>query len=246
MICSVMQPTFFPWLGYFDLILKSDVFVFYDDVQFVKQSWQTRNRIKTANGVIFLNVPTIKTNLDSNINRIEIDNRKPWNSKIKKTLFYTYQKSPFFDEVYPFFEDFLSKKYIFLNEFNSSFIIEICKMIGIDTKFYFSSNLLSKENTKDKRLVDICNELKCNHYLSTIGASSYIEKNTEGGEFVKNNIELSYHNYSPVNYSQSFGEFEPYMSIVDVLFNEGFKNAGKIIKLGSKSFLKSKDLNNVK
>lgn len=242
MICSVMQPTFFPWLGYFDLIAKADVFVFYDDVQFVKQSWQTRNRIKTANGIIYINVPVIKNSLNSQINEIEIDNRKPWLKKFNKTIFYTYQKSPFFKEVYPFFEELLHKKHSKLSDFNSLIIIEVCKKLGINTTFYFSSNLLSKENTKDKRLVDICKELKCNQYLSTIGSSSYIEKEVEGGEFIKNNIQLSYHNYSPVNYFQNFGEFEPYMSIIDVLFNVGFKKTKEIIILGSNGFLKSKDL----
>jgi hypothetical protein len=240
-----MQPTFFPWLGYFDLISKSNFFVFYDDVQFVKQSWQTRNRIKTANGVIFINIPVIKNKLNSKINQIEIDNRKPWGKKIKKTLFYTYQKSLYFEEVYPFFEELLDKQYKKLYEFNSNVIVEICKKIGIETNFYFSSNLSSNKNIKDKRLVDICKELDCNQYLSTIGSSFYIESDSPGGEFIKNQIELFYHNYLPVEYSQNFDKFEPYMSIIDLLFNEGFKKSNIIINQGSEKFIQSKDLKNV-
>ena len=241
-ICCVMQPTFFPWIGYFDLIDSADHFIFYDDVQFVKQSWQTRNRTKTANGVISFNVPVHKNDLISNINEINVDNRKPWNKKLLKTFFYTYQKTTFFKEVYPFFEDILKKEYSKLSDLNGTIITEISNKIGIETKFWLSSNLKSLDKRKDARLVDICKELNCDSYLSTIGSSSYIEEKNPGGEFSNHNINLFYHNYSPVEYAQSFGGFEPYMSVVDLLFNEGFDNSLNIIRKGRKSFLLSNEI----
>lgn len=242
MICSVMQPTFLPWVGYFDLIDSSDKFIFYDDVQFVKQSWQTRNRVKTANGILLINIPTEKSSFKTNINEIKIDNRKPWRKKLLKTLFYTYQKSSSFDEVYTFIESFLSKEYDHLFLFNAELIMSISKKIGSTSKFHYSSELPLSKNIRDKRLVDICKSLDCDKYLSTLGSSSYIEETSPGGEFPKNDIQLLYHNYTPVKYTQNFGSFEAYMSIIDLLFNVGFENALIHIKKGHKKFLNSQEI----
>ena len=209
MICAVMQPTSFPWIGYFDLIDSSDIFVFYDDVQFVKQSWQVRNRIKTANNIQYINIYSIKNSLLSNINEIKIDNSKPWRKKLLKTLFYAYKKSTYFEEFYSVIEKLLNNDYKFLSNFNQDFIILISEKIGIETKFHKSSDLPKTINNKDKRLVEICNELGCDTYLSTPGASDYIELIKPGGEFTSNNIKLLYQNYTPVEYDQLFGNFEP-------------------------------------
>ena len=240
--CVVMQPTYLPWLGYFDLIDQADVFVFYNDVQYVKQSWQSRNRIITANGVIYISVPVLKMNIGTKIEEIEIDNRKPWKKKLLKTLFYTYQKTPFFKTIYPFFKDFFSTDYQLLSELNISLIKSISSKMYIDTKFYNSSQLSSKKNKKDARLVDISKELQCDSYLSTLGSASYIEAISNGGEFLKKGIDLYYHNFNHPKYNQLNKNFEPYMSIVDLLFNEGFENSLMIIKKGRKKPMKPGDI----
>jgi hypothetical protein len=242
--CSVMQPTFLPWVGYFDLIDAVDFFIFYDDVQFVKQSWHTRNRISTSNGVSYISLPVLKNKLNTNINQIIIDNTKPWQKKLIKTFFYNYQKSPFFNEVFPFIEKILNDNKENLIDLNVDIITTISQKLGIKTNFLLSSQLNSLEGKRDNRLVDICKELNCKFYLSTLGSASYIEDKNPGGEFSKNDIKLMYHNYSPVNYSQCFGDFKPYMSIIDLLFNVGFKESLNFIKAGRKKVLVSQDLFN--
>lgn len=231
--CCIMQPTYFPWVGYFDLIDQSDYFVFYDDVQFSKQSWQSRNRIKTANGIININIPIKKAKLNTHLNKIEINNQNHWKKKQLKTLKQAYGKTPFFAEIYSFINTFFEKENVHLSLFNINLITEISKRIGIVVDFICSSELLnSKEGEKDIRLINICKELDCNHYLSTTGAASYINRDIQDGAFSSNKIKLEYHNYYPVEYSQKNGEFEPYLSIIDLLFNVGFGEALFFIRAG--------------
>lgn len=238
-----MQPTYLPWIGFFDLIDQSDIFVFYNDVQYVKGQWGSRNRIKTANGEVFLTVPTKKSPLNTPHNKIELVNNKPWKKKHLKTLFYTYQKTEYFREVYDFLEKVLKEEHLYLSDFNENVIKKIASRIGIKKTFIQSSTLNSKKGTKDERLVDICNELHCNTYLSPFGASSYIEEKNPGGEFSKNNINLRYQNYDHPKYKQSFGDFKSHMSIVDLMFYEGFDRSLEIIRSGRKKALESFQIN---
>lgn len=238
-----MQPTFFPWLGYFDLIDTADKFVFYDDVQFTKQSWQCRNHIKTANGVTWLTVPLKKHVLTEKINRIEINNSVPWVSKLLKTLFFNYQKAPFFKEVYRFIEEvFKHREYLLLSELTTEIILSIAIKLGIATDIQRSSSLGINEGGRDGKLANICQKLECSTYLSPRGSSAYIELEKTGGIFAEQGIELKYQNYAHPVYSQRFGDFIPYMSIIDLLFYVGFDEALNIIRSGRKVALTSTQL----
>jgi hypothetical protein len=242
-LCSVMQPTFLPWLGYFDLIDNSDDFVFYDDVQFTKQSWQSRNQIRTANGVIWLTVPLKKHELSSKINKIEINNAKPWIPKLLKTLFYTYQKTKYFKEAYAFFDDlFNAKEYLMLSDLSISILEALVVRLGMDTRLYRSSNMKNLGDDRELRLINICKVLGSESYLSAKGSSSYIEANKPSGIFPNYNIELCYQNFNHPEYNQIHGGFEAYMSIVDLIFNEGFDGALGIIRSGRGKHLRSDQL----
>ena len=148
--------------------------------------------------------------------------------KTLKTMEYNYKKAPFFYEVFDFLIPFYNKTEN-LSDFNSSLIMEISKKIGITTNFVFSSGLKNISGHKDEKLVNICKKLKIDQYLSPQGSASYINKTHTGGEFVKNNIMLFYHNYSHPEYPQLFGKFVPYLGIYDLLFNVGFANALEIL-----------------
>lgn len=237
-----MQPTYLPWLGYFDLIDSSDIFLFYDDVQFEKQSWQTRNRIKSPHGEILLSIPILNNPLCTLIKDIKIDTSKHWNKKHLKTIFYNYNKSKFFNEVYPYIDQLLNLEIQSLSEFNTNIIISICHKIGIKTDFILNSKLSYTEGEKDVRLVNICKKLGATTYLSPLGSFIYIEKQTLGGAFFKNELKLYYQNYKHPTYYQIYSDFKPYMCILDLLFNEGFDNALNIIRSGRQNFLTSSEL----
>ncbi|MGA1980098.1 MAG: WbqC family protein [Sedimentisphaerales bacterium] len=234
MRCAVMQPTYIPWLGYFDLIDSVDKFVFLDDVKLEKCSWHVRNRIKTPQGELYLTIPIRKTVGRDKliINEALINNEEPWREKHLKSIFCAYRKSVFFNDAYPFTEELVNSEAVRLCDFTVSIITRIANKIGIDKEFILVSNMKNLSGQKDTRLVSICKEISCEQYLSPQGSAVYIERDSPGGEFVKNGIELFYHNYEHPVYSQLYGGFLPYMSVIDLLFNCGFEKSLEIIRSG--------------
>jgi hypothetical protein len=218
-----MQPTYIPWLGYFDMIDKVDVFVFLDDVQLERRSWQVRNRIKGAIGEIWLTIPVKKTKIrdDLTINNAQINNDESWKNKHLKTIKLNYGKGPFFSEIY----DFLNKEYRnveSLADFNIKVIKDISTKIGITTTFLRSSEIKEVKGSKDQRLFNICNAIGACSYLSPKGSKQYLNKHNKGGVFAESNVGLYYHSYEHPEYTQLYGSFVPYMGVYDLLFNVGF------------------------
>jgi hypothetical protein len=234
MTCAIMQPTYFPWMGYFDMIDQADSFVFLDDVKLVRQSWMVRNRIKTTNGPVFLTIPVTKgkeTN-DILIKDAVIADNNPWRKKHLKTIFYEYKKSTYFEEIYPFIENIIHFNTSSLSDFTTNVIKNICEVIGIDHHFSKSSDLKAEHKIKDSRLVEISIINKCDRYLSPQGSAEYLEKNKPGGAFGGSPVKLFYHNYHHPEYKQLHGPFISHMCIIDLLFNVGFKDALGIIRSG--------------
>ena len=129
--CAIMQPTYNPWLGYFDLIDRVDTFVFLDNVQVVKRSWQVRNRIKTPKGELFLTIPIIRPKGQSTkLNEALIDDTQHWRRKHIKTIEFYYKNAKYFDEVFPFIKGLIEFPTTILSEFNINFITTISKKIG--------------------------------------------------------------------------------------------------------------------
>lgn len=234
MTCAIMQPTFNPWLGYFDLIDQSDVFVIYDDVQISKQSWQVRNRIKTAQGELFLSVPYLKGDnwRELLICEAQTNELLPWRKKHLKSIENSYKKAPHFEEIFSFITDLYHPDFNTIALFNTNTIKKISDKIGINTNIIQSSGISGLEGTKDLRLLNICKTLHVTDYLSPQGSANYIEEFSPGGELVKGGIDVYYHNYKPVDYPQINGDFMPYMGIFDLLFNVGFNEASGVIRAG--------------
>ena len=227
-----MQPTYNPWLGYFDLIDRTDIFVFLDNVQLVKRSWQVRNRIKTPQGEKFLTIPVITKGKRLKINETPINETTKWREKHLKTIEYNYKKAEHFEEVFPFIRELILYPAKTLGEFNINFITQIAKKIGITTKLIKASDLEPLEEKKDVLLANICKKIGCKKYISPQGSAEYLEAQTPGGAIVKSGIELYYHNYEHPTYNQLYPPFLPYMGIIDLLLNEGFEKALKIIRSG--------------
>jgi hypothetical protein len=233
-LTAIMQPTFFPWIGYFDLIDQVESFVFFDDVQLVKRSWQVRNRIKSANGELFLTVP-VKKNKNRDellISETEISYDENWQSKHLKSIESAYKKAYYFDSIFSFLQAHYQRKHETIALFNEDFITGVAINIGIKTTFVSSSSLQGIEGVKDGRLAAICKKLAADEYLSPQGSAIYIEAETAGGKLTEEGIALYYHVFQHPVYRQLYGQFVPYMGIVDLLFNEGFDNALAIIRSG--------------
>tara|TARA_Y100000591_G_C21785619_1_gene673602 strand:- start:640 stop:1314 length:675 start_codon:yes stop_codon:yes gene_type:complete len=224
-----MQPTYLPYLGYFDLINRSDIFVFLNNVQFDKRSWQQRNRIKSNNSELMLTVPVLtKGKFEQEIQSVKIDKTQKFEVKHFNSIKNNYSKSQYFGSYINEFEKLLFSKFIHLADLNIELINWFVSKLGIKTKFFLSSELESG-GIKTELLINICKELNGTKYLSPYGSAKYIEENNL---FKKEGIELIYQNYSHPVYNQLSNSFIPYLSVIDLLFNEGEKSL-EIIKKGS-------------
>lgn len=214
---AVLQSNYIPWKGYFDIINDSDLFIFYDDVQYTKNDWRNRNIIKTKNGVEWITVP-VGQRIDRTIKEVKIDNNL-WQIKHWKTISLSYSKAPFFNNYKVFFEYvYLEKKWVSLSEMNQFMIKEISeKFLGIKTKFEDSGKYELKGASLE-RLIDILKKSEADYYTSGPAAKAYIDEE----RFKKEKIILNYKDYSkyPV-YNQIHGEFTHNVSILDLLFNTG-------------------------
>ena len=215
MIVTIHQPQYLPWLGYFDKIDKADIFVILDNVQYKKNEWQNRNRIKTADGWQWLTVPVLYK-FPQKINEVRINNGVDWRRKHLNALSMNYAKSPYLNEYRYFFEDTYLKEWEYLVDININFIEFFIQTIGMDTKTLLASKLQLREDPT-YRLIDICKEVGANTYLAGKDGSNYMD--VEG--FEKENINIVFQDFQHPIYNQLIGEFEPNMSVIDLLFNYG-------------------------
>ena len=215
MIATIHQPQYLPWLGYFDKISKADVFVILDNVQYKKNEWQNRNRIKTGNGWQWLTVP-VQYRFPEKINQVRINGMVDWTRKHLNALVLNYSKAPYFRKYMAFFEDVFSRKWDYLIDINVCFIEFLVKSLGINTKTEMASKLSLREDPTE-RLIDICKEVGAEIYLAGQGGSNYMD--TE--RFEKDNIKVVFQDFQHPYYNQLFGDFEPCLSVIDLIFNHG-------------------------
>jgi hypothetical protein len=206
-------------MGYFDLIDQSDVFVFLDTVQFEKQSWQQRNRIKTANGPLWLTVPVYQS-LKQKIVDVRIDNTKNWRRNHSMSIANCYRRSPFWTDYWSQLEAAYCQDWNLLAELNMHLIGILCEMLLLKPRFVRMSDMPNIESEKTELLIDVCRTLGADTYLSPIGSRAYLGSDAE---FRKAGISLLFHQYEHPTYPQLYGPFLPQLSIVDLLLNVGPK-----------------------
>jgi hypothetical protein len=230
MIISVHQPQYLPWLGFFEKVARSDAFVFLDCVQYKEREYQNRNRIRTQTGPLWLSVPVVSRHKGrQKICDVVIDNEKPWARQHLKSLESWYAKTAFFDEYIPFFRETYARRWEQLMDLNIHIIRFMLKQLGIGTPLRDESALCIA-TLKTDRIIDICRKLKADTYLSGAGGRQYLEE----GKFKEAGITLCYQEFRHPVYHQQFmkdaSDFLPYMSAVDLLFNEG-PNSRNIVGL---------------
>lgn len=227
---SIHQSMYLPYAGFFNKMKNVDDFVIFDELLYSKSYYFNRNRIKTANGVLMLTVPLKKDSgkkiFERKINEIEIDTTQNWQQSHFASMQASYNKSDYFDNYKRFFKDIYSKNWNKLRDINIETIMHLKKELNIQTHILFDSDLpldhISTHPTQ--RIIDICNELNADVYLSGISGKDYLDVSL----FEKNNITLEFQQYSPIIYKQLYGTFVPNLSIVDLLYNMGEK-ASKLI-----------------
>jgi len=220
MTISAHQPAYLPWLGYFDKILRSDLFIFLDSIQFEKNSFTNRNMIKSSNGAIWLTVPVkTKDHFELKLNEIVIDNKKNWKDKHLKSIYFNYKKAVNFEYNFPKIEKLYSNNYEFLSDLCFEHLIFWLEEFNIKTKIIPSSKLNIKSNKSDL-VLELCLKFNANNYLSGILGKNYLEEEN----FKRHNIEVEYQKFETPFYEQLYGEFIPNLSIIDVWMNSDIKS----------------------
>ena len=214
---AILQSNYIPWKGVFDMINQVDTFIFFEDVDYTKRDWRTRNNVKTANGDVWLTVPVKKMPRGTKIFEIEILNDGKWHKKHLSTIKMAYSKTPFFKEYEWILDEiYLNNTWTKLSDFNMFVTKLLAKVLNINAVFMNSAEM-DTSGTKDDKLLEICQKVGATHYLSGPAANDYIDDD----KFKNANITLEYMDYSYPEYPQLHGDFNHYVSVLDLLFNCG-------------------------
>jgi hypothetical protein len=223
MILSVHQPQYLPWLGYFDKIDRSDAFVFLDNVQYKTREFQNRNKIRTKDSWMWLTVP-VKACTRQKIDQVKIGFCSDWRRKHWNSLQTWYGQAAFFRDHSEFFAQTYKGSWEKLLDLNIHIINYILSEFKIKTRTYRESEL-DIRGTRTDRIIEICKKLKADTYLSGSGGKNYLEEN----KFIDAGIKLQYQQFNHPVYEQcnaGLNNFMPFMSIVDMLFNQGKASLG--------------------
>jgi hypothetical protein len=230
---AIAQPTYLPWLGYFDLLDQVDKFVLLDTVQFEKQSWQQRNRIKTPTGLLWLTVPVIfRGRLGQRIVDVEIREADFWRDHLRAVEL-NYRRAPFFDEHYPALSELLRRASsgLRLAELTITLFLWLAKTLGIKTPVARSSEL-AVDGKRTNLLAEICNLSGATTYVSPLGSADYLLN--ELPILSGRGVNAVFQHYEHPAYRQLFPPFHAHASVLDLLFNEG-ENALAIIRSGRRA-----------
>ncbi|MBF0135078.1 MAG: WbqC family protein [Magnetococcus sp. DMHC-1] len=227
---AIMQPTYLPWAGYFGLMDQVDQFVLLDSVQYDRRSWQQRNRIKTADGAQWLTVPVLSKGLrEQRIQDVAIDTGRDFIVTHARSLRTAYGKTPYFQDYVPGLIDILEKGHARLAALTMELIQWLRDRLGITTPLLYASTL-ETTGSKAELLAGICTHLGATRYVSPPGSKEYLDNSTA---FADRGIPVGYFAFEHPQYAQPFGEFIPYMSVVDLLCNCGPESL-ELIRKGCK------------
>jgi hypothetical protein len=213
---AVIQSSFIPWRGYFDFIAGVDVFVFLDDVQYSKNGWRNRNRIKTPRSTRWITVPVRHCSLSQLICESEIDDQNDWRESHIHLWRENYGTTPYYGDVMGLIGDMGRATFDTISELNIALTKKIADYLQIRTRTMLSSEL-QLSGTKTDRLIDLLKKLNATTYLSGPSADAYLDR----GVFSRNGIRLEYKSYDYESYPQLWGPFEGAVTVLDLIANCG-------------------------
>ena len=211
---GIMQPYFFPYVGYWQLINAVDKYVICDDVNYIKGGWINRNNILINDKAKLITVQIHKASRNKLINEIEILDDTVSGNKLPRTIEYSYKRAPFFKDVFPLIEDVLNQKEKNLAKFLEFSIKQVCRYLSIDTQITVSSHI--KKNNKlraHKRIIEICKILDASEYINAIGGQALYSHE----DFFAHGIRLKFLKTGGIKYLQFNDEFIPNLSIIDLM-----------------------------
>ena len=235
----IVQPFYFPWIGYFGMIDAADIFVIADDIQFVKKSWQRRNKIKnTDNKSKWLSVP-VNLNFGQMINQVKINNSITykhknkvlnWKEKHWNLISSSYAKATYFNDYKEDIKEVFTRDWVFLSDLNIYVTEKISELLRLKIpNFIKKSDMQGLEGRKVDSILNICEYIGADEYISGPAAKDYIDYN-EFQKFEQEKVDLYWFEFPHPVYPQLGTDFIPYLSAIDLLFNTGKKSRNYIRK----------------
>ena len=215
-IVSAHQPVYLPWIGLFHKIALADIFCVFDIVQYQRKDFNNRNKIKSSTGPIWLTVP-VKSGgrLNSIITDVEIIN-DGWRKKHLKTIELNYKKAPYFEQYFYDLKLLLDTPYEYLVDLNFDILVYLLNVLDIDTKIIKASDY-SFRGVKSELVLDMCTQLDVGIYIFGEQGKDYADVDA----FISKGVHPHFQSYNHPKYKQVKGEFEPFMSVLDLIFNHG-------------------------
>jgi len=214
---GIHQPMYLPWCGLFDRIARSDLFILLDNVQYSKNYFINRNKIRTPQGWTWLTVPVISHGKsDQLIRDVETDGKIPWEHQHWKSISVSYAKAPYFKEYAGFFDEMYSTRWVYLNDVIQKTLTYLLQSLDIPTRIILASEL-DVTGKKNEYILNLCQHVGADEYLSGPDGRNYLNL----PQWKDADIEVIFHDYRHPDYPQLFGSFEPNMSVIDLLFNCG-------------------------
>jgi hypothetical protein len=227
-IVVIHQPDFLPYLGFFHRLLYADLYVVLDNVQFVNdRSWHKRDKIKSLKGEKWITVSVKRPKINTRIYEVLIDTKTDWRKTHLNLIKENYKKAEFFNEIFPYIEELYSFQDEKLIDFNMKSIEMILLLFDITIEKTFASSL-DVYGKSNELVVNILRKVDAAVYLSGIGASDYYDP----VPYEMAGIKVIWQNFKHPVYTQQFGEFIPYLSSIDLLFNCGIEESREILRGG--------------
>lgn len=226
-VVGIHQPNFFPWIGFFEKISKSDIFVFLDKVQYSRGSWS--NRVKVINQMkpSWITCPLFHTGEYQYLNELMIDEKQPWKKKTKKILEINYSKSDYFPDYFEFICELIDNNENYLSRYNGINIKKICEVLDIKTEFYLQSDMITTKKATGLD-IEITKLVGGTTYICGAGSANYQDDDM----FSEAHLALIHQNFVHPTYPQKIaGNFIPGLSIIDALLNCGVDGTKKMISI---------------
>jgi hypothetical protein len=224
---AIMQPYFFPYIGYFQLVAAVDRFVFYDDVNFIKNGWINRNRLYLGGAVRYITVPLSGASPFLKINQVDIQEGEGWRRKLLESVRHSYSKAPYFAEVNALLSDVLLSQSQKISDMAKQSVIDVSNYLGLQTEFIHSSTGYQNQSLSGAaRVLDICAHEQAREYHNPPGGRELYSEE----EFAKQGLKLSFIEPKLPSYKQFSDEFQPGLSILDVLMFNSPETARSMVQ----------------
>lgn len=227
-IVVIHQPDFMPYLGFFQRLITADIYIVLDNVQYVRGSrtQTSRDKIKTANGEKWINVGIQKAPYKSRIDEILLAKENCWRERSLNLIKENYRNAVFFEEIFPYVQELYKVECVKMVDFNMASIKMLIDLLGIENIEIKYASALQADGKSNELIINLVKAVGCTRYLSGIGARNYYVPEL----YEKAGIEVIWQNFEHPVYPQQFGEFIPYLSSIDLLFNCGIEQSRKVLR----------------